>query len=810
MDTFWQDIRYAFRMLLKNRGVTLVAILALALGIGANSAIFSVVNAVLLRPLPYEEPKRLVFLSEWSQQVPNMSISMANFNDWRTTNTVFESIVAFRTQNAVLTGQGEPERVQVRQMTAGLFPTLRIKPILGRAMTPEEDKVGAERVVLLSEGFWARRFGRDPNILNKLLTLNGESYTVIGVLPTAGLHSTWRQFDLFSSLWRFEDRDGGPQNRGNHPGIYAFARMKPGVTVEKARAEMRDIAKRLEQQYPNSNTGDSVTVLPLLDAIVGEDLPTELGVLLCAVGFVLLIACANVANLLLARAAERQKEMAVRAALGASRGRLVRQLLTESVLLAIVGGALGLLLAGWAGDALVTAAPANIPRIQEVSMDRGVLAFTLCVSIFTGLFFGMFPALHISRTDLHETLKEGGRGGSAGLGRQRMRSALVVGEVAISIVLLVGAGLMLKSLYNVLHADGGIDSRGVLTASLTLPEAEFKDDTQRRQFIQQLVEKLKAIPGVEAAGFKLPLLGGWQTAFIIEGRPIPQPGQFLSTDYGRITPDTLRAMGIRLLRGRYFTDQDNENAPLVCIIDETMASSQWPAEDPLGKRIALGGLPPAGQPTKWITVVGVARHVKHYGVDQPSRVELYIPAAQRSSTGGWLVLRTARDPASLAPAMREAVKSINPNVPLFAVRPMEEIVSDSTAPRRLSVLLLGAFAALALVLAAIGIYGVMSYFVIQRSHEIGIRMALGAQREDILRLVVRQGLGLAALGLAIGLGASLYLSRFLTTQLFGVQTKDAGTYATIPLLLALVALAACYIPARRATKVDPMLALRYE
>ncbi|HEV8385596.1 MAG TPA: ABC transporter permease, partial [Candidatus Acidoferrales bacterium] len=579
---------------------------------------------------------------------------------------------------------------------------------------------------------------------------------------------------------------------------------------------------RLEQQYPNSNTGDSVTMQPLLDAVVGEDLPQQLVVLLSAVGIVLLIACANVANLLLARAAERQKEVAVRAAMGASRWRLIRQLLTESLMLALAGGVLGLILATWATDTLVSSAPTNIPRLQDTRIDFWVLAFTLGASVFTGLFFGIFPALQLSRTDLQETLKEGGRGGSAGVQRHRVRSALVIGEVAISLVLLVGAGLMLKSLVNVLRADGGIDPRGVLTANFTLPDAKYADPSgtpqqgpaagaKRRQFILQLVEKLKTIPGVESAGFKLPLLGGWQTAFIVEGRPIPQPGQFPSTDIGRVTPDALRAMGVRMIRGRHFTDQDNENSPLVCIIDDTMASAVFPNEDPIGKRISLGGLPRPGQPQEWFTVVGIVGHVKNYGVDQPSRVELYMPAAQRPAGGGTIILRAAGgNPASLGPALREAIKSVDADVPLFAVRSMDEIIGETNSSRQFSVVLLGGFAALALILAMIGIYGVMAYSVEQRSHEIGIRMALGAKREDIFRLVIGHGMRLVIFGVVLGLAGAFAASRGMQKLLFQVRPTDTVTYAAIPVLLALVALAACYVPARRATKVDPMQALRYE
>jgi predicted permease len=716
---------------------------------------------------------------------------------------------AYNSANVILTDAGEPERLQMRLVSHGIFPTLGIKPIHGRPFTPEEDKVGAERVVLLGEGFWLRRFAGDPGVIGKTLVLNGEPFTVIGVLPTRGFHSTWWQFDLFTPLWRLEDRLGGPDRRGNHPGIYSFARMKPGVTFEQARTEMKAIAKRLEQEYPNTNKGNTANVEPVLDAIVG-DLRGTLLLLLAAVGFVLLIACANVAHLLLARAAERQKEVAVRAALGAGRWRLVRQLLTESLLLALCGGALGLLLGIWGTDALVSAVPSGTPRIQEVSLDSWVLLFSLGVTIFTGLFFGTFPALHIARSDLHETLKEGGRSGGAGVGRRRMRSALVVAEVAVSLVLLVGAGLMTKSLLRVLQADAGIDPTGVLVVNFTLPQTKYGESAQRRQFILEVVDKIRALPGVEYAGFKNPLLGTFQTGFIIEGRPLPEPGQGLSTDIGRVSPDALPAMGIRLLKGRYFTEQDNETAPRVCIIDETMARTHWPNQEPLGQRMALGGGAQPGMEPQWMTIVGVVAHVKHYGVDQPSRVETYVPVAQDPMGGGWLVLRTSLDPASLTGGVRAAVASVDRDVPIFGNRRLVEIVEDTTAQRRLAVFLMGAFAALALLLAAVGLYGVISYSVAQRTHEIGVRMALGAHRQDILLLILRHGLGLTLVGLALGVGGALYLSRFLESQLFEVQARDPATFLAIPLVLAAVALLASWIPARRAAKVDPMVALRYE
>jgi predicted permease len=808
MTTFLQDLRYAVRMLAKSPAFAAVAVLTLALGIGANTAIFSVVNAVLLRPLPYAESNRLVFLGEWSEQIPEMSISMANFDDWRTQNKVFESMVAYQNDNVVLTGRGEPERLRLRRITAGFFPTLRVKPILGRELTPDDDKVGAARAVLLGEGFWERRFGKDPNIVGQNLVLDAEPFTIIGVLP-AQLHGSLRQTDVFASLWRLEDQLGGEANRGNHPGIYAYARLKPGVTVEQARGEMQGIAQHLDELHPDSNGKDSVTLKPLLDAIV-EDVRSPLLVLSGAVGFVLLIACANIANLLLARATERHRELAVRVALGASRGRLVRQMLTESVILSLAGGIFGLFLSVWITAALVHVTPRGVPRIDEVSADLSVLSFTLGLSIATGVFFGIFPALQASRADVHVTLQEGGRAGTAGAKRTRLRDFLVAAEVAISLMLLVGAGLMTKSLVRVLQADGGIDSANVLTARLSMPDAKYENDVKRRTFVDQLVAKVQSLPGVQAAGFKNPLLGGWQSAYMVDGRPAPQPGQYPSTDMGRVTPDAMRAMGMRLLRGRFFDDHDNEKTQLVCIIDETFAKQEFLSEEPLGKRLSIGGPPSPGKQPDWMTIVGVVAHVKNYGVDQASRVETYIPQAQRPSGGGTLVVRSTGDLAALTSGIRAAVRSLDPDVPLYDVRAFEDIVSEYSASRRLSVVLIGSFAVLALVLAGVGVYGVMAYVVTQRRHEIGIRMALGANQRNILEMVLRQGLRLALVGIAAGLVGALVLTHFLSSLLFRVSALDVETFALGALTLSLILLLACCLPARRATRVDPLVALRYE
>ncbi len=810
MNRLAQDIRYAVRMLAKAPGFTAVAVLTLALGIGANTAIFSVVNTVLLRPLPYPHADRLVFISEWSQQVPGMSISMADFNDWRATQTVFSSMVAYQPENVTLTGQGVPERLQMRRVTAGLFPTLGVQPILGRPLTAADDKVGAAPVVLLSDGFWARKFGKDPNVIGKQLTLDGESYTIIGVLPSSKFHESWRTFDVFSSLWRLENVFGGPVRRGEHPGIYAYARMKSGVTIQQASAEMAGIQQRLAKQYQD-DAGESATVQPLLGAVV-QDAGLPLLVLMAAVGFVLLIGCVNVANLLMSRAAERQREIAVRLALGAGRWRLVRQLLTESVLLSLLGGALGLLLAVWATPALARAASGAVPRIEDVGVDRWVLVFTLGISCVTGLFFGLFPALQASRVNVNSILKEGSRGSGTGAGHKRLRDTLVVMELAISVVLVVGAGLTLKSLYRVLRADQGFNPSGVTLANFSVPDAKYNTADRRRQFFEQMGDKANAIPGVQVAGIKTPILGGAQTGFMVEGQPKPLPGHYPSTEISLVTPGALEAMGATLLRGRFFTAADNEKAPLVCIVDEAMAQQYWPGQNPIGKHlgISLAELKPGEMPP-WTTVIGVIRTIKNYGADQPVLVETILPYAQNpSGNRGSIIVRSAADPAHLIPALRAAVQSMDPDLPLYNVQRLETLVDANVASRQLSVLLLGGFAALALLLAAVGIYGVMAFAVASRTHEIGIRMALGADARSVMRLVLGHGTRLALAGVAIGLVASFGLTRMMASLLFQVRATDPVTYVGVALLLTAVALAACYIPARRAMKVDPIVALRYE
>jgi putative ABC transport system permease protein len=805
METLIQDIRYAIRVLLKSPGFTAVALLTLTLGIGANSAIFSVVNAVLLRPLPYEESERLVFITERSPVLEGMSVAYPNYLDWREQNGVFDNIGVYRRVSFNLTGNGEPERLLGGEVSAELFNALKTKPALGRTFLAEEDVAGANPVVVLSYGLWQRRFGKDTDVIGQTITLNARPHTIIAVMPPDF------RFPSGVDLWVPVglNADNPSWNRGNHPGLYAIARLKPGVTASQAHAEMDTIAARLEQQYPASNTGNRVTVTPLFNRIVGDIRPALL-VLLAAVGFVLLIACANVANLLLARAAARQKEIAVRMALGASRGRLIRQLLTESMILSVTGGALGLLLAVWGTDLLVAISPDNIPRFAEIKLDNRVLGFTAGIALVTGILFGLAPALHASKLNLNEILKEGGRSATAGLRRQRVRSLLVISEVAIALVLLIGAGLLIKSFLRLQQVDPGFNPDNVLTAGIPLPRTKYLEPPKRIAFYEALFSRIAALPGVQAVGAvsELPIEGGSQTYFIVEDRPIPPREEMPLTEYSLVSTGYFKALGLRLLKGREFDERDVRDAPFACIIDENFAEQYWPGQDPIGKRLKYGGADP-GNP--WSTVVGVVANVRYQGLDQESpRVQLFLPYGQATFLGASLVIRTAGDPSSLASAVRNEVLAIDADLPVFEIRTMNEVLKESVATRRLYMTLLGIFAGVAMVLAAIGLYGVMAYSVTQRTHEIGIRMALGARQRDVLRLVVGQGLVLALEGVVIGLIAAFALTRLMSSLLFAVSATDLSTFVVIALILTGVALGATFIPARRATKVDPMVALRYE
>jgi len=803
MKTLWQDLRYGARMLLKNPGFTSIAVITLALGIGANASIFSVVNAVLLRPLPFKEPERLIMIRETKlPQFPEFSVSPGNFLDWKRRNTVFERLVAVRTPSFNLIGTGDPEQLIGMRVTDGFFAILGAKPELGREFLPEEDQPGRNNVVILSHGLWQRRFGGDPKIMDQTITLSGQIYTVIGVMP-----ATFSFGGSETALWTpmgFTSDDA--QNHGGHF-LSAIGQLKPGATLEQARSEMSAIAGQLAQEYPDANAGWNVKLLPLQEFIV-RSVETTLLVLLGAVAFVLLIACANVANLLLARAAGREKEIAIRTALGAGRARIVRQLLTESALLALAGGVAGLLLAKWGTALLLKLAPQNLPRMSDVSLDGRALAFTAAVTLVTGLIFGLVPALQASKPNLTETIKDaGGRGSTEGGRRQFVRGSLVVLEMASALLLLVGAGLLIKSFWRLQRIDPGFNPNNALTASVTLPSRKYPEENQQSAFFQQLLEKVRALPGVQAAGASnvVPLGGDYVLGFVIEGRPPLPPGAGQSTNYYSVSADYFKAMGIPLLRGRVFTEQDTRNSTRVAVISESMAKRVFPNEDPIGKRIHV-----TNGPTVFREIVGIVGDVKHYGLDQDTTLQTYEPYTQQPFSFMTLVVRTAGDPTNLTSAIRNQVLSIDKEQPVSGVRTLEQRVSTSIAQQRFSMLLLGVFAAVAMVLAAVGIYGVLSYAAAQRTHEIGIRMALGARAGNVLKMVIGQGMKLALAGVALGSGAALALTQLMKRLLFGVTAADPMTYVVIALSLTLVALFACWIPARRAAKVDPMVALRVE
>jgi putative ABC transport system permease protein len=807
METFIHDIRFGIRMLAKKPMFSIIAVITLALGIGANTAIFSVVNGVLLRPLPFKEPDRLMMIRETKlPQFPEFSVAAGNFLDWKKQNTVFERLVAYKGSSLNLIGTGDPERLRALNVTEGFFAMLGAHPQLGRDFLAEEDQVGHNNVVILSYGLWQRRFSGDPKILNQTITLNRQAYTVIGVMPaTFHFGSGENELDLWTPMAFTEEQ---AQNHGGH-GLVAIGQLKPGVTVDQARAEMSAIAARLAEQYP-VDIGWDVKIMPLLEFSVRSIKPALL-VLLVAVAFVLLIACANVANLLLARAAGRQKEIATRTSLGASRWRIVRQLLTESLLLSLLGGALGLALAKWGMDLLLTLAPPDLPRLNNVSLDGRALAFTATITLLTAVIFGLVPALQSSKPNLNETMKDAGRGSTEGGRRQRIRSTLVVLEVATALVLLVGAGLMIKSFWQLQKVDPGFNPDNALTAQVSLPKTKYPEESQQVAFFQQLIERVATLPGVQSAGagHVVPLSGNdFVLAFEIDGRPPLQPGVTQSTNYYSVSTDYFKAMGIPLRRGRVFTERDIKDSPRVAVINETMAKKIFPDEDPIGKRITFDNR--QKENPEWFEIVGIVGDVKQYGLDQVTTMQTYEPYIQQTFPYMTLVVRTTGDPTNLSAAIRSEVLKLDKEQPTTNFKTLDEFFSISIAQQRFSVVLLGVFAVVALVLSAVGIYGVLSYAVTQRTHEIGIRVALGAGRRDVLRLVVGQGMQLTVIGVAGGLGAAFALTRLMASLLFGVTATDAVTFASVASLLLAVGLLACYIPARRATKVDPLVALRYE
>jgi predicted permease len=815
MEAFWKDVRFGVRMLIGSPGFTATAILTLALGIGANTALFSVVNGVLLNPLRFPQADRLVTLYENKPHFEYGSISYPNFLDWQNNNRTFQSMAAYRPDDFSVTGTGDPERVEGVMVSAEFFPTLEVQPVLGRGFSAEEDRLGGKPVVLISAGYWKRKYGSAPDIVGKSMTLNGKAYTIVGVIP-ASFHlyiQNFRTSDLYVPVGQWNDVIFRERNVGM--GMDGIARLKPGITLEQARADMGSVTRNLAAIYPEADAGTGATVVLLKEKMVGEIRPYLL-VLLAAVLFVLLIACVNVANLLLARSTGRAREFAIRTALGASQTRVIRQLLTESILLSLCGGALGLLLAAWGTQAALSLLPESLPRAEEVGMDARVLIFTLAVSVLAGVVFGLAPALRTARPNVQETLKEGGRGASRA--RQSAQSIFVVVELAMALLLLVGAGLMIRSLTRLWSVNPGFNPKNLLFFQVGLsPSMRQAPADLVRADLRQLHDTVAKIPGVEAVSLQrggLPMFGDSEDPFWIEGEPKPaRDNDMPSALWYEVEPDYLKVMEIPLKRGRFFTAQDNERSPLVVAIDESFAEKYFAHEDPIGKSIVDEFI---GKPAE---IVGVVGHVKHWGLDDKINLhaQFYIPYAQipdkfisRAADSTGVLIRSEGAPLALVGSIRKKVGEMNSEDVVFETHSYEEIVSRSLAARWFSMVLLGIFAALALVLSSVGIYGVISYLVGQRTHEIGIRIALGAQRKDVLVLVLGEGTRTALLGIGIGLAAALGLTRLMASVLYGVSATDPLTFVAVAGVLTMVALAACYIPARRAMRVDPIVALRYE
>jgi predicted permease len=812
IETFLQDVRYGARVLAKNMGFTAIAVLTLGLGIGANTAIFSVVDELLLRPLPYADAERLVMVWEVTPKGDHQnSTSRANFRTWHEQSTTFEGMAAFSDQRASLTGSGEPEELAIQIASPELFRILGVKPILGRGMTPEDGRPGAPRVAVLGHGLWQRRFGGDPGVVGKPITLNGGSFTVVGVLP-AGFQwhlgsksGTGKPAEFWTVLPMPKE---GASLHGRF--ISVVARLKRGVSREAAEAEMKTIEARIAKAEPEFSKGYGTEIIPLREQLVGNVRPALL-VLLGAVGCVLLIACANVANLLLSRAAAREKEIALRTAVGARRLRVVRQLLTESLLLALLGSLLGLAFAGWGIRALVAFSPHDLVDLQGVHLNLPLFVLTLAVSLATGILFGLAPALEATRLNLNDSLKEGGKGGGGqGVRSRRLRGLLVIAEVALALVLLVGAGLLVKSFVRLRTIDAGFDTENVLTMVARLSGKKYGTDPQVVGFFREATERIRALPGVRSVGVVnyLPLYGGLgtTTGFTVEGRPTPPPGEEPSVNVRVSDPGYFSAMGIPLLRGRNFTDVEAREARHVVLISESMARRDFPGENPIGKRVSVAMFEKP-VPTE---IVGIVGDVRYDSLVDEAPPMVYFPHPELVYEFMTLVVRTTGDPAEMVPAVRRVFHEIDPNQPISDVRTMDQVMSQTVGRARFNTVLLGLFAALATLLATAGIFGVMNYSVTLRTREIGLRMALGAPRKQVLMLILRQGLLLTLIGIGLGLAGALALTRLMSGLLYGVGSTDPATFAAIVLLLTAVSLIACYIPARRATRVDPLIALRYD
>lgn len=794
-----QDLIYGLRWLRKNPGFTLLSVLMLAVGIGVNTAMFSVVNAVLLQPLPYPEADRIVWMNESGLEVRDRNVSYPNFVDWRARNQSFEAMSTFRGWSVNITGTDKPENLIARIVTSDYFKVMRATPMLGRDFTPEDDKPGAAPVTLISYGFWQQRFAGDPNILGKDILLDDKPHTVIGVLPETFQHQGPPPLWVLMGPLNWKERD--VRTGGN-----VIARLKPGVTIEQARADMNRIAQQLLKEHPITNAGaDTVNVVSLQDNIT-RNVSTALKMLFAAVGLVLLIACANIANLLLARAASRRKEFAVRLALGASRFRIARQMLVESLLLAFAGGLVGLILASWTMSVLSRVAHETVPRMAGMSLSGKVLTFNFFITLLTGILFGVLPALRSSKTELHETLKDSSTTTTDTAGK-KLRGTLVVAEVALSVALLVGAGLLVKSLVLLMKSNNGFDPNGVLTMELTVSRNRGRDKAELRRLFQPVLQAVQALPGVEKASLSAALPGrsdGWQNDIAVEGYERSKDEVLLQVDWSIVTPDYFETMKIPILRGRTFTRDEDEQGKPVVLVDENLARRFWPHEDAIGKRIAYDS------PT-WHEVIGVVPEVRTFGSEARPLIRMYTPAGRFPQRIMLLSIRAGNvDAEALAASVMRTVHEVDKDLPITEVATLDDILTREASTRRFNTLLFSVFAALALVLAVTGVYGVLSYSVSQRTHEVGIRMALGAGRGDVLRLFIGQGMRLVLLGLVIGLGGALALTRLMSSLLFGVSSADVATFVVVAVGLMLVGIFACYLPARRATRVDPLVALRYD